>query len=176
VSMIECEYLYDGRCELTGGFMSEDNCRFCTNDKTGIFRAKLKAHKAKMDLKKRKEEGTETYECPGLVLEVDALFCEECLRNPYLRQRMAQSRIRRVRLLPCKHRGEEVGTREVTCCGGKVKEFPTVACDLRDEPPIVVRDCVKCNDFEPVEELDQDEDWCRFRSSSREGDNRLVRR
>ncbi len=153
-----------GTCALTGGPAPPSMCEHCRGDRTGLFRAKLEAGRARKDLRCRLAAGGDpgsakplrraeqrAFPCSRYQLEVDAEFCVVCRTNPALKQALSAHRTSALRLrIPCVHRGEQTGETEVKCCGGRTKTVPAYACARHEQAHDYL--CRKCPDYEPSEE------------------------
>jgi len=146
---LSCEHLRAGVCAFTGMPAPRSMCEHCRRDRTGLFRAGLEASRAKRDLRQRLTDGGDHFTCQRFGgLEVDARFCAVCRRNPVLRQKLASHRAATLRTLnPCLHRGREIGTEHVTCCGGRSKEVPLYACTKHGHAHRYT--CIGCPDYRP---------------------------
>ena len=154
-----CEHWKDGVCKFTGVRVPRSMCEHCLRDRTGLFRAGLEAAWARRELRRRLDAGGEAqplstgatsgrlkrrfFTCHRFGMEVDEEFCRVCRRNPVLRQRLA-----RCRREPCIHRGPQIGTEEISCCGGRTREVPVYRCSRRGEARQDI--CARCPHYQPV--------------------------
>lgn len=90
--------------------------------------------------------------CPRYGIRVDEKFCTECLGNGYLRQLLfSRYVLGRKRQLVCAQRGEETGTVDRQCCGGKVRSFRSFRCARTAQDIVPELDCCTCSSFSHAE-------------------------
>jgi len=88
--------------------------------------------------------------CPRYKLIVSKAICERCKVDPEFKQSLFAMYIRNraARTARCRHGGEPVGTKMVTCCGGAKKaEISLRDCKLHNR--VSDPDCWVCGDYKP---------------------------